>query len=210
LEDPVPEYKLTFTHSPLALPDELVVIAPQRIYNPPGHTMPRAHIGMDYEAFANILLKSQLLALVGREGPDKYGKIDNDIPGRFSGGCFHETLTEFEGSQMPEAWSHNLAFMYHPKYPDIKVLGSGGCEGCPLPAFGWLAHPDDPDWRNVSVESGPVLYRLYNGIAWDIDGFELDYWARVQLISDDEIYLEAFTSPEEATEFTENRVRYIR
>jgi hypothetical protein len=327
-EDPIPEYNVHFTHTPLALPDDLVQIAPQGTYAPPAHTMPRAHIGMEYigtnlprdewnlrhvpvyapaagfvrqvfrgdddqifvgadpaiphsdranwylighvllrddievgtELQAGELigttsllatgidfgvvdyslelsfinperyterwryaghplryydepLKSQLLALVNREGPDKYGKSDYDIPGRLSGGWFHETLTEFEGSQMPEAWSRNLAFMYRAQFPDVKVLSSGGCEECPLPAFGFIAHRDDPDWGDVSVEIGPVLYRLYTGIFdWDEEDYiQPIFWARVQLISDEEIYLEAFETLEEAeTGFTEKRVRYIR
>ncbi len=328
IEDPIPEYNVHFTHTPLALPDDLVQIAPQGIHGPPNHTMPRAHIGMEYldtnlprdewnlrhvpvyapaDGFVRIAfrgddhqifvgadpaiphshnanwyhighillrddidvgtelkagemigttsllatgidfgvvdyslelsyinperytdrwryganplryydepLKSQFLALVDREDQDKYGKIDYDIPGRLSGGWFHETLTEFEGSQMPEAWSRNLAFMYHAKYPDLKILSSGGCDDCPLPAFGWVVHPDDPDWGEVSVETGPVIYRLYFGfVDWENEQwFPPAFWAMVELFSDGEMYLEAFESLQEAEAgFTGNRVRYIR
>lgn len=113
-------------------------------------------------------LRSQLYALVRREGSDKDGKIDFDLAGRLQGNWFHESLSIAESAQA-SGWSRHLAFVFdnvQPTEPRIALGGMLGMTG----AFGIDA--SEPAFSSVSPQSGIVGYRLRRGgnIGAPLDG----------------------------------------
>jgi hypothetical protein len=104
-------------------------------------------------------LRSQLYALVRREGADKDGKIDFDVAGRLQGNWFHESLPIGESAQ-PAGWTRHLAFVYdnvQPAQPRISIGGVVASAG----VFG--VADGDPSFSTVTPESGIVAYRLRYG-----------------------------------------------
>jgi hypothetical protein len=104
-------------------------------------------------------LRSQLYALVRRDGNDKDGRIDFDVPGRLTGNWFLDDLPLAESS-LPAGWPKQLAFVFdnvQPAQPRISIGGTLAMTG----VFG--IDPGAPAFDSVSPDSGLVRYRLLLG-----------------------------------------------
>ncbi len=104
-------------------------------------------------------IRSQLYALVRRDGDDRDGRIDFDLPGRLVGNWFLEDLSVAESSQ-PSAWSKLLAFTFDNVRPSERRISVGGTlalDGTFSVDAGSFAFTD------VTPASGLVTYRLIRG-----------------------------------------------
>jgi hypothetical protein len=150
-------------------------------------------------------LKSQLYALVQREGTDKDGKFDYDIAGRLRGVWFHETLPMDNRSTGPEGWSRNLAFVPWERDPSVPFVVSGGTI---LPPLVYWIGDGGPNFEDVAVSSGPVTYRLYG--SRPTPASSPDYVVLLQLVNDLQLRVEVFPASIEPVAFTANAVTYRR
>lgn len=148
-------------------------------------------------------LRSQLYALVRREGGDKDGRIDFDVSGRLQGNWFHESVTLGE-SGLPAAWARQLAFVYdnvQPTQPRVSIGGTLTMSG----VFGIDA--TDPPFDSVTPDSRPVSYRLRRGGGRDgpVDGILL-----VQMLDSTRIRVEVTTVAAAPAGFTGAAQVYAR
>jgi hypothetical protein len=152
-------------------------------------------------------LRSQLYALVRREGADKDGKFDYDIAGWLTGGWFHESLPADNRSSGPDGWSRNLAFVYWHEQPDVPVVVVGGTILPPL--VYWIAE-DDPAFGDVSVATGAVAYRLHNARPLPMLPASPDHIMLVQLLSGTRLMVEVFPASVSPVEFTAQAAVFLR
>jgi hypothetical protein len=150
-------------------------------------------------------LRSELYALVRRSGPDKDGKFDYDVAGRLVGGWFQDGVPLDYRSTGPEGWERTLAFVYSEWDPAIPHVVAGGTILQPIV---WWIDPGDADFRQVSVATGIVRYRL--SISPPSPTRSADRVLLVQLVSDERLMVEAFPSAAQPTAFTANAMVYLR
>lgn len=143
-------------------------------------------------------LRSRLYARVERQGADLDGKIDFDVPGRLVGNWF---ITN----------SASLSFVYDTWDPNRVLISMGA--GQLIGVFGIGA--GEPNPRDVSVATGPVVYTLYstsNGPRGANPG-NLVGQMRVQMTSDTQILWEVFgpnATPGSPTAFTSSVRTFTR
>lgn len=102
-------------------------------------------------------LRSQLYALVEREGSDKDGRIDYDVAGRLIGNWFLDTTPA--PTDGPSGWDKELAFAYECRWPSMPIVSIGG--QWPL-VDKWTFQKGAPPPETVQVSSGLVVYELWS------------------------------------------------
>ena len=101
-------------------------------------------------------VRSQLYAMVRREGDGLDGRIDYDIPGRLSGNWFLQGLPVSQSADVTAGVSE-LAFVFDNVRPSEAVVSSGGLLGLTGP---YRIHAGATPFAAVSPDSGVVAYRL--------------------------------------------------
>ncbi|MGQ9720931.1 MAG: hypothetical protein ACUVXA_06360 [Candidatus Jordarchaeum sp.] len=146
-------------------------------------------------------LKEKAYQKVNRIGEPRGGKIDYDILGRLSGNWF------LEGSQ-PGVWNYstNLALVYYVHNASQMVVSVGGNVLAPLPIG--VFNATGPDFREVSNESGKVIYHLVGAYPETVS--DKNYTLVVQVVGDERIKVEAFEGHQEEVDFTDKAVFYNR
>lgn len=132
----------------------LAFINPAR-YGAPGYSQ-TYHCGKPLTYFTDAL-KAQLYPLVDREGPDKDGRIDFDLPARLIGNWFLDVTPPVTDG--PSGWGRELAFAYDCQHPSKILISIGGT----LPLMGkWAIPTDAPDPADIGVAQGLVVYPLWS------------------------------------------------
>jgi hypothetical protein len=86
---------------------------------------------------------------VDREGPDKDGKIDIDIPGKLVGNWFLDGPTFYTDG--PNGWDKELSFAFDIQHPSVVLVSIGGT----INMVGkWTIQPGSPLPADVSVAGG--------------------------------------------------------
>lgn len=103
------------------------------------------------------------------------GKFDYDIDGRLVGNWFQRGTNGYAGADRDRYWAGHLAVAYDLFDPSHVVVSIGTFDGVSV-QYGVQTNTPDP--REVSTESGVVVYEL---VAYDyyIDG---ERWDRVSLV----------------------------
>ena len=144
------------------------------------------HCGKPFQYFTDTL-KSKLYPLVDREGPDKDGKIDIDMPGKLVGNWFLDGPTFYTDG--PNGWDKELSFAFDIQHPSVVLVSIGGT----INMVGkWTIQPGSPLPADVSVASGKIAYPLYSagGISADPNQRGLMI---VQMIDNSHIRVETFS-----------------
>lgn len=123
--------------------------------NPARYEGQTLHTDSPYKYFSEPL-QSQLYAMIRRNAPDKDGKIDYDVRGRLIGNWFHESVP-VDSSMGPSSWPKNLAFCPDSNEPTEMRISIGGTISTPGK---FKPSPEDPNFLNVTKESGKVAYHL--------------------------------------------------
>lgn len=123
--------------------------------NPARYSADTLHCAAPLAMFAEPL-RSALYAKVKREGPDKDGRIDQDVPGRLAGNWFREGLAP-KDSAGPGGWTKSMSFARDVRDPHEVRLAVGG-----ELALAGLFAVEGPDPADVSKASGRVTYKLTN------------------------------------------------
>lgn len=179
----------------------LAFLNPAR-YGAPGYSQ-TYHCGKPLTYFTEAL-KSQLYPLVDREGADKDGRIDFDLPGRLIGNWFLDASPPaVDGS--PAGWDRELAFAYDCQHPSKVLISIGGT----LALMGkWGIPADAPDPATIGVTQGLVVYPLWAPFDPIRVGTML-----VQLTDDSHLKVQVFPGnpgPGEALAFDGNARIYAR
>lgn len=104
-------------------------------------------------------LRGRLYGKVRREGADKDGRCDQDVPGRLAGNWFLESagMAPKKDSSDPFGSQGQLAFVHDVEHPTQVRISIGGTIA---PPGIYATTPEAPDPAVVSVESGLVRYPL--------------------------------------------------
>jgi hypothetical protein len=131
--------------------------------NPARYYSEQLHCGKPFQYFTEPL-RSQLYTLVDREGADKDGSIDIDIPGKLVGNWFLDGNVFYTDG--PDGWDKELSFAFDIQHPQVVLVSIGGVIGM---TGKWTIHPSAILPSQVSVASGKIAYALYSagGIAVD-------------------------------------------
>jgi hypothetical protein len=151
--------------------------------------------------------RTTLYGRVRRAGQEKDGRFDYDVPGRLTGGWFHQSLPRSNVSTGPEGWSRQLAFVYWERDPSIALVTIGGTILPPL--VYWLA-TGAPAFDQVSVASGRVTIGLHIARPSPAIPREPDHTLLVQLLADDRLMVEAFPRAAVVSGFTASAMTYLR
>lgn len=164
------------------------------------------HCGKPLTYFTEAL-KQQLYPLVDREGADKDGRIDFDLPGRLIGNWFLDVTPPLVDGT-PAGWEGELAFAYDCQHPSRILIAIGGT----LPLMGkWHLSSDGlptagaPDPATVGVAQGVVKYTLWN----PFDHFRVGTML-VQLTDESHLKVEVFPGTAEVSAFDLNAKIYAR
>lgn len=159
--------------------------------------------------------KTSLYEKVKRVAPPRGGKIDFDILGKLSGNWFYEGTT----GKDQDGYKNYLAFVYDvldPKYLRISL----GIKA--LPPWGLLARVKNngPDFKNVDINSGQVVYKLMEvgeGMEFycelydiPIPEFQTEYTLLVKVIDNEKIKIQVFDGDVSEPTFTENAKYFTR
>jgi hypothetical protein len=145
--------------------------------------------------------RSQLYGLVRRSGGDRDGTFNYDIPGRLSGNWFAEQLPVSQ-SQNNTSWSLHLSFAYDNDDPASRRIASGGFLGF-VGAPG--VAPGTPEPRDVSPETGKVVYRLLFGGSTNATAVMI-----VQMLDANRLRVEYQSGDRPAADFTASARIYVR
>jgi len=172
--------------------------------NPARYGMEELYCGKPFQYFTEPL-KSQLYALVDREGTDKDGRIDIDIPGKLVGNWFLDGATFYTNG--PDGWDKELSFAFDIQHPSVVLVSIGGTIGM---VGKWTLQPGAILPSQVSVANGKIAYQLYSagGISADPNQRGLMI---VQMIDDKHIKVETFPDSKAAdASFDANAKMYAR
>ena len=138
-------------------------IALSGFVNPDRYVGQTLHCGKPFTYFT-AGLQNQLYPLVDREGNDKDGKIDIDIPGKLVGSWFLDGPVFYTDG--PSGWDKELSFAFDIQHPSVVLVSIGGTLGM---VGKWTIQPGAPLPTQVAVSSGKIAYQLYSagGIAMD-------------------------------------------
>ena len=173
--------------------------------NPARHGWQTIHCGKPYSYFTEPL-RSQMYALVDREGSEKDGWVNVDVPKTLSGNWFLDGPTFYtDGGD----WDKELAFAYDIQHPSKVQIALGGVIG---PAGKWYPQIGALLPSQVTVSTGKVAYQL-----WSLDpvtqaiNTEQKGLMIVQMIDDTHIKVEMFADVKIAdASFTGNAKMYAR
>jgi hypothetical protein len=126
--------------------------------NPLRYVDQTLHCGKPFSYFTEPI-KSQLYALVDREGTEKDGWVNTDVIGHLSGNWFLDDGNFYVDG--PTGWDKELAFAYDIQRPSIIMISIGGVI-CPANKFSLLPGVIKP--ADVTPANGKVAYPL-----WSID-----------------------------------------
>ena len=102
-------------------------------------------------------LRSQLYAMVQREGTDRDGRVSYDVDGTLSGNWFAEDLPVASSTTNDVAvGTRQLAFARDGRFPDRQRVSVGGFGMTGL----YGVPPDAPDFATQTPASGVTVYRL--------------------------------------------------
>lgn len=150
-------------------------------------------------------LRSQLYALVRRDGAEKDGKIDYSRAGRLIGDWFLAGLPPGD-SYGPPGWPKSLAFVYDNRQALEVRISIGGT----LAMTGVYAiDPADPVPATVTPASGEVRYSLYNPFSMPPAGSSLGALL-VRMTAADTLRVEAFPGAGGPVAFTDSARVYTR
>jgi hypothetical protein len=172
--------------------------------NPARYFGQALHCGKPFQYFTDAL-KAQLYPLVDREGTDKDGRIDIDIPGKLVGNWFLDGATFYTDG--PDGWDKELSFAFDIQKPSVVLVSIGGQIGM---TGKWTIHPNAVLPSQVSVANGKVAYALYSagGLAADPDQRGLMI---VQMIDEKHIKVQTFPDSKAAdAPFDANAKIYAR
>jgi hypothetical protein len=160
------------------------------------------HIDSPFRYFAEPL-RSEIYARVNREGPDKDGTLEVDVPGTLAGTWFREEVPV--GAHGQSAWSRAIVFAPDVRRPtQMRVsigdgLNVGGLFGVQAGA---------PAFAAVTRTSGPAGFRL------DAMDNSADPWRgvlMVQLLDAETLRVQFFPGSRNLNEpFTAAAHRYVR
>jgi hypothetical protein len=168
--------------------------------NPARYPTDTLHCAPPLRFFAEPL-RSRLYSKVRREGPDKDGRIDLDVPGRLAGNWFLEGLPPADSSG-PTGWPKSLSFARDVHRPSEVRIAIGG----QLALAGLFAvAADAPDPADVSPESGKVAFKLFDVRAQNAPAGTL----LVEMLDRHRIRIEAFPRSD-AVNFTPAALAYVR
>lgn len=155
--------------------------------NPARYVGEELYCGKPFQYFTEPL-RSQLYGLVDREGSDKDGRIDIDIPGKLVGNWFLDGNTFYTDG--PDGWDKELSFAFDIQHPSTVLVSIGG----QMDMVGkWTIQPGAIVPSQVSVSNGKVAYQLYSagGITADPNQRGLMI---VQMMDDKHIRVETFAN----------------
>lgn len=172
--------------------------------NPARYAGEEQYCGKPFQYFTDAL-KAQLYPLVDREGADKDGRVDIDIPGKLTGNWFLDGATFYTDG--PNGWDKELSFAFDIQHPSVVLVSIGGTIGM---VGKWTLAPGAPLPSQISAANGKVAYPLYSagGIAADPNQRGLMI---VQMIDDKHIKVETFPDSKAAdAPFDANAKIYAR
>jgi hypothetical protein len=175
-----------------------------------GYANPKRYFGEEINCgkpftYFNDTLKTKLYPLVDREGADKDGRIDIDIPGRLTGNWFLDGPVFYTDG--PNGWDKELSFAFDIQHPSVVLVSIGGTIGM---TGKWTIAPNAPLPSQVSVSNGKVAYSLYSA-----GGIQADPNQRglmiVQMTDDTHIKVEVFPNvTSKDSSFSSNAKIYAR
>ncbi|MEN9686311.1 MAG: hypothetical protein RLZZ28_2097 [Bacteroidota bacterium] len=172
--------------------------------NPARYAGEELYCGKPFTYFTPSL-QNQLYPLVDREGTDKDGRIDIDIPGKLVGNWFVDDPVFYTDG--PSGWDKELSFAFDIQKPAVVLVSIGGTIGM---VGKWTIQPGAPLPSQVSIASGKIAYPLYSagGIAADPNQRGLMI---VQMIDEKHIKVETFPDSKAAdAAFDANAKIYAR
>ena len=153
--------------------------------NPARYGWETIFCGKPFQYFTEPL-RSQIYALVDREGTDKDGQRDIDIPGRLTGNWFLDGTVFYTDS--PNGWDKELSFAFDIQHPSVVLVSIGGT----LNMMGkWTLQPGAPLPSQVSVANGKIAYPLYSAGGISADPVQRGLMI-VQMIDDKHLKVEVF------------------
>ena len=172
--------------------------------NPKRYGWEETYCGKPFQYFTSAL-KAQLYPLVDREGTDKDGRVDIDIPGKLTGNWFLDGSVFYMNN--PDGWDKELSFAFDIQHPSVVLVSIGGT----INMVGkWTIAPGTPLPSQVSVANGKVAYPLYSAGGISADPYQRGLMI-VQMIDDTHIKVETFADSKAAdAQFTANAKIYAR
>ena len=172
--------------------------------NPKRYGWQETYCGKPFQYFTDAL-KAQLYPLVDREGTDKDGRIDIDIPGKLTGNWFLDGPVFYTNN--PDGWDKELSFAYDIQHPSVVLVSIGGTIGM---VGKWTIGAGAPPPSQVGVSNGKVAYQLYSAGGMNQNPNQLGLMI-VQMIDDTHIKIETFPDSKAAdASFTANAKIYAR
>ena len=153
--------------------------------NPKRYGWQETYCGKPFQYFTDAL-KAQLYPLVDREGPDKDGRIDIDIPGKLTGNWFLDGPTFYMNN--PDGWDKELSFAFDIQHPSVVLISIGGTIGM---VGKWTIGAGAPLPSEVSVANGKVAYQLYGAGGTNQNPFQIGLMI-VQMLDDTHIKVQTF------------------
>ena len=115
------------------------------------------HAGKPLSMFTEPL-RTSILARVRREGPDKDGRIDYDVPGTASGYWFLQGLSVAD-SPMSISGPSQLALARAVRHPEWQAMSCGGTLAYP---GAYSLGAGQPAFQTVTLTSGEVAYTVHS------------------------------------------------
>lgn len=160
------------------------------------------HIDSPFRYFAEPL-RSAIYAKVLRQGPDKDGTIEVDVPGTLAGAWFRDDVPI--GQTGGAAWSRALVFAPDANDPTAMRISIGN--GFSISGL-YGIHPGATPFSSVTPAGGPVGYRL------DALDNSSDPWRgvlRVEMPNATTLHMQFFPGSTNLNEpMTTARTRYLR
>ncbi len=167
----------------LGVIDETITLS--GFMNPLRYVGQTLHCGKPFQYFTDPL-KTQLYALVDREGADKDGRIDLDVPGKLIGNWFLDGNTFYTDG--PNGWDKELAFAFDIQHPSVVLVSIGGT----IDMVGkWTIGTGAPLPSEASVANGKIAYQLYSAGGTFQDPSQRGLMI-VQMIDDTHIKVQTF------------------
>lgn len=153
--------------------------------NPKRYNGQTLHCGKPFQYFTNAL-QAQLYPLVDREGADKDGKIDIDIPGKLVGNWFLDGTVQYKDDR--DGWDKELSFAFDIQKPSVVLVSIGGTIGM---TGKWTIQQGALAPSQVTAANGKVAYQLYGAGGINSDPVQRGLLI-VQLLDDTHIKVQAF------------------
>lgn len=190
--------------------DEIHYIHPEKFW------LPSQHAICPLDNFTDEL-KAQLYQKVQRIKEPRCGQYDYDEKGKLVGIWILEGKETWED----DGYKYQLAFVYDSYDPQYLRVSLGEFFGNFVSALagGYLAavKGNGPDFKNVDVNSGEVVYKLIpisrEGAEFFgdlVDQTKVDATLLVKMLSEEKIKVEVFSGEVENPSFTQNAKIFIR